>query len=124
MKTRLIVCTMLVALIAGLSIGPAWAAPPATHRVVHIVRWGENLIWIAGRYGSSVQAIMHANGLTNPHRIYAGQRLIIPGTAPYTGHVASSCDQAYTVRYGDTLSGISARDESRSRMRVLPPRRP
>jgi LysM repeat protein len=109
MKKRLVVYTMLVILIAGLSIGPVWAAPPATHQVVHIVRWGENLTWIAGRYGTSIQAIMHANGLHSPNRIYAGQRLIIPGTAPYTGAVASSCGQVYTVRYGDTLSGIAYR---------------
>jgi LysM repeat protein len=109
MKKRLVVSAMLVALFIGLSIGPVWAAPPATHRIVHVVRWGENLTWIAGRYGTSIQAIMHANGLNNPNRIYAGQRLIIPGTAPYTGPVASDCGQVYTIQYGDTLSGIAYR---------------
>jgi putative chitinase len=73
------------------------------------VRWGENLIWIAGQYGTSVQAIMNANGLSNPHRIYAGQRLLIPGHAPPTLPPASSCGEVYTVRSGDTLSGIAYR---------------
>jgi len=107
MERKLIVRAMLVILLAGLSIGPVWAAPPATHQIVHVVRWGENLTWIAGHYGTSVQDIMYANGLTNPNRIYAGQRLIIPSTAPYTGPVASGCCQTYTVKYGDTLSGIA-----------------
>ena len=44
----------------------------------HRVRWGETLFWIARRYGVTVQAIAEANGLRNVHRIYAGQRLIIP----------------------------------------------
>lgn len=107
MKKRLFVCTMLVALIVGLSIGPVWAAPPATSQLVHVVRWGENLTWIAGRYGTTVQAIMYANGISNPNRIYAGQRLLIPGAAPPTMPPASSCGQVYTVRPGDTLSGIA-----------------
>ena len=109
MKKRLVVCTMLVALFIGLSIGPVWAAPPATSQIVHVVRWGDNLISIAGRYGTSVQAIMHVNGINNPHRIYAGQRLLIPGAAPPPVPPASSCGQTYTVRYGDTLSGIAYR---------------
>jgi LysM repeat protein len=108
MKKRLIVCTMLVALSIGLSIGPVWAAPPASSQIVHIVRWGENLISIAGRYGTSVQAIMNANGIANPHRIYAGQRLLIPGAAPPVVP-APTCGQVYVVQYGDTLSGIAYR---------------
>jgi len=46
--------------------------------VIHIVRSGETLSAIARRYGSSVAAIMAANGLTNPHFIWVGQRLVIP----------------------------------------------
>jgi len=83
----------------------AWAAPPRANPLVHIVRWGENLTGIARRYGTSVQAIVAANHLTNANRIYAGQRLIIPGgwvPAPVSGRV-------HIVRYGDTLSGIAAR---------------
>jgi len=56
--------------------------PPATATPVlvriHAVKAGETLAIIAGRYGSSITAIMRANGLTNANRIYVGQRLIIP----------------------------------------------
>ena len=49
--------------------------------VIHIVQRGENLYRIALRYGVTVQAIAAANGIVNPHRIYAGQRLVIPRSA-------------------------------------------
>jgi LysM repeat protein len=52
---------------------------------------------------------MRANGLTNPHCIYAGQRLLIPCGPTPTPYTGPSCDQVYVVRYGDTLSGIAYR---------------
>lgn len=51
----------------------AGAATP----VVHIVARGENLFRIALRYGTTIRAIMQANGLKST-TIYTGQRLIIP----------------------------------------------
>lgn len=44
---------------------------------LHVVQRGENLFRIALRYGTTVEAIMAANGLTN-HNIYVGQQLRIP----------------------------------------------
>jgi len=43
-----------------------------------VVHSGDNLTWIAMRFGTSVWAIAQANGLANPNVIYAGQRLVIP----------------------------------------------
>lgn len=54
---------------------PAGQAPPAQ---IHIVQRGENLYRIALRYGTTPWAIAVANGLSNTHYIYAGQRLRIP----------------------------------------------
>jgi LysM repeat protein len=39
---------------------------------------GETAIAIARRHGTTVKALCEANGLTDPHRIYAGQVLTIP----------------------------------------------
>lgn len=39
---------------------------------------GDNLTHIAAQYGTSIDAILAANGLPNANRIYAGQSLIIP----------------------------------------------
>ena len=57
------------------------AAPAAqAAAVVHTVRRGESLWNIARHYGSSVAAIVEANGIADPSRIFGGQRLTIPGT--------------------------------------------
>ena len=48
---------------------------------VYIVQRGDTLFSIAHRSGTTVQEIMRANGLRST-RIYAGQRLIIPGSQP------------------------------------------
>ena len=45
---------------------------------IHVVKEGENLSWIARRYGITVEAILQANGLKDPDLIYPGQKLLIP----------------------------------------------
>ena len=54
------------------------AAPITGLTIVHTVQPGENLYRIARRYGTSVQAILQANGLADPALITVGQKLIIP----------------------------------------------
>jgi len=53
-------------------------ATPTIEPVVHTVKDGETLSKIAQNYGVTVEAIMEANGLTDPDRIITGQTLIIP----------------------------------------------
>ena len=48
---------------------------------MHIVSSGQNLTAIARRYGVTIDAIVRTNAITNASRIYAGQRLTIPGAA-------------------------------------------
>jgi murein DD-endopeptidase MepM/ murein hydrolase activator NlpD len=45
----------------------------------HVIESGESLYTIARRYNVTAQAIVQANGLGSPDRIYVGQRLMIPG---------------------------------------------
>ncbi|MGH2736841.1 MAG: LysM peptidoglycan-binding domain-containing protein [Actinomycetota bacterium] len=78
-----------------------WAAAPAAHAGSHLVRDGETLSGIAARYGTSPTALAQANNLSDPNFIVAGRRLQIP--ARLTMNVS------YTVRSGDTLSGIALR---------------
>ncbi|HEX2883084.1 MAG TPA: LysM peptidoglycan-binding domain-containing protein [Candidatus Limnocylindria bacterium] len=63
---------------------PAPVAAPTVPKAttVHTVARGESLWTIARRYGVSVSALAAHNGIANPSRIYAGQRLSIPGTVP------------------------------------------
>jgi LysM repeat protein len=70
----------------------------------HIVRPGDTLYSLARYYGTTVQAICEANHLINPHLIYVGQRLLIPGASPPT-----PCVTTHVVRYGETLTSIASR---------------
>jgi LysM repeat protein len=94
---------------------PVGAAPPdrgqSQDQIVHVVQRGQNLFRIALQYGTSVDAIVAANGLTSSHTVYAGQRLIIPrgsGGSATTGGAAAT-GGTYVVRWGDTLSRIAVR---------------
>ena len=107
---------------------PTTAAPTATPIVprptarpgdcVHTVRPGETLFSIARAYGVTIEAIMRANGISNPDRIFAGQRLTIPGCqatpgkpGPHPQPKPSSPPPGpvchHTVKPGETLYGIA-----------------
>ena len=45
---------------------------------IYVVQYGDTLFAIAQAYGTSVEALAEANGLTYPHTIYVGQGLVIP----------------------------------------------
>jgi LysM repeat protein len=73
---------------------------------------GDTLSAIASRHGTTVNALVQANGLRNPGQIYVGQRLVIGGggaSAPSGGQAVSGGGTVYTVRRGDTLSSIASR---------------
>lgn len=72
----------------------------------HIVRPGEDLWRIALRYGTTVSAIMRANGLRDPNLLHAGQQLRIPTTVSFP---PSARDGWYVVRPGDTVFRIALR---------------
>lgn len=104
--------TVTVALLLAITLA-AWSAPaalaaPQAQGGTHVVQAGETLSGIAARYGVSVQALMQANGITNPSLIYVGQRLTIPGSG---GGAAASAPTAtvHVVKPGETLGAIAAR---------------
>ena len=57
---------------------------PPTGQTSYTVVAGDNLSRIAVRFGTTVDAIVQANGIVNPNLIYVGQVLVIPtgGTTP------------------------------------------
>ncbi|MCV0403453.1 MAG: LysM peptidoglycan-binding domain-containing protein [Chloroflexi bacterium] len=89
------------------------AAPAASPSRSHTVRPGEHLTGIARHYGVTIAAISRANGIADPSRIYAGQRLTIPGSstaapaAPATKPAPSTPSRSHTVRPGEHLTGIA-----------------
>jgi membrane-bound lytic murein transglycosylase D len=64
-------------LLARLESVPVWT-PPQPRYTTYRVRSGDTLSVIAGRYRTSVSAIMRANGLRSANRLRVGQRLRIP----------------------------------------------
>ena len=89
---------------------------PNEGNVIHIVEWGETLFSIARRYGTSVDGICAANGIADPTRIFAGQRLMIPTSnapaAPAAAgatHVVRAGENLYRIalRYGTTVQALA-----------------
>lgn len=116
---RLSILIVLVAMLTGLVLpGVASAAPvsatavvaaaPLAGGVYHTVRPGDTLSGLARWYGTTVQAIMQANGLRST-TIFVGQVLFIPTGGGGGGGGGHSCSQFYWVQRGDTLSGIARR---------------
>ncbi|OYT69948.1 MAG: hypothetical protein CFK52_12530 [Chloracidobacterium sp. CP2_5A] len=70
-----------IARTGGSAPTPSQPAPPTAGAREHRVRIGDTLSGIARQYGASVEALQRANpSITNPNRIYPGQRITIPGS--------------------------------------------
>jgi LysM repeat protein len=63
-------------------------APTAPVGGTYVVQPGDTLVSIAARHGTTVAALMAANGLANANFIYVGQRLVIPGGTGAPGQPA------------------------------------
>jgi N-acetylmuramoyl-L-alanine amidase len=108
---------------AASSSAPTPAAPPASTGTgrIHVVRSGEHLTGIARHYGVTISTIASANRVTDPSRIFAGQRLMIPGTTPTASAAAArpaaptppaapappAAPRLHVVRPGEHLTGIA-----------------
>ncbi|XCB29971.1 LysM peptidoglycan-binding domain-containing protein [Arcanobacterium hippocoleae] len=103
---------------------PAAKSSPATAGATYTVKPGDTLSAIAAKYKTTVSALAHANAISNPSLIYAGQKLKITNTAnslptaakpaapANTGNTANTSpalhpSDTYTVKAGDTLGAIA-----------------
>ena len=95
-------------------------ASPAAAGVPHVVQPGETLWSIAAANGFTTRSLAAANGLSENSNVVLGSTIQIPSSAeaaaalgsqqtsaPSSGAPAPSAG-GYTVRPGDTLSGIAA----------------
>ena len=93
---------------AGGPTVPATPSKPATptpqpSTVTYTVQPGDTLSGIAAAYDTTYQHLAAINGIANPNLIYPGQVLTISG-----GGASTPQQTVYTVKSGDTLSGIAA----------------
>jgi LysM repeat protein len=63
-----------------LVVPPMVAMAPPAPQTTYEVRKGDTLIGIAKRHGVSPEAVATVNGISNPNRVRAGDKLIIPGS--------------------------------------------
>lgn len=75
---------------------------PVSGQTIYTVKTGDTLSKIAADFGTSYQTLAQLNGILNPDLIYPGQKLSIPSGS-------STSISYYTIRPGDTLSGIALR---------------
>ncbi|MBI5051828.1 MAG: LysM peptidoglycan-binding domain-containing protein [Chloroflexi bacterium] len=100
MFKRLLPMLIVIALAASLFLVQSASAQGTTH----VVQPGDNLFRIAIRYGTTVQAIQTANGLTG-FTIFVGQTLIIPSGATVITSTAASTDSTVTPTPAPTSPG-------------------
>jgi predicted Zn-dependent peptidase/LysM repeat protein len=84
---------------------PGWRdpGPAAVMPKYHIVGNGETLIGIAKKHGVGLEALVSLNRLDPKKAIFPGQKLTVP-----KGRAVPK-QRTYTVKKGDTLSGIAKR---------------
>jgi len=103
MKTALTKVLIVALLMSQLMVGIGVAEAAESSCTYYTVRWGDTLCSIARSYGTTVQAIAQANGISNTSFIHGGQVLCIPsGAAP-----SPPSGPYYTVQQGDTLYSIA-----------------
>ena len=82
---------------------PSNNTPAVPEGTVYTVKSGDTLSGIAQKYNTTVAALVSANGIKDANLIYVGQKIKIPGKAS----APAPSGVAYTVKSGDTLSGIA-----------------
>ena len=105
---------LMVPLGRGADFVKRYAALPASEKPTlhrYRVRRGDSISTIARTFGVNTSLVAQVNNLRNPNLIHPGRTLFIPalgsGASPASLSTGSSGEQLYTVRRGDSLSGIA-----------------
>ena len=110
---------------AATPAAPATSAPATSASgsgKVYVVKPGDTLSGIAARHGVGLSQVFKWNGLGMGSVIYPGQKVKVGGgsstpaptaTAPASPAPKPASSGSYTIKAGDTLSGIAARNNVR-----------
>lgn len=82
-------------------------APDGSVDGSHLVTAGETLSAIAVRFATTVGRLASSNEITDPDRIYAGQRLRLAGDVTTVAAGPDAAGSSHTVAAGETLSEIA-----------------
>jgi LysM repeat protein len=85
---------------------PDSATPEPNDVIRYVVKKGDTLSAIAKQHGVTLQRLISYNHITDPDRIYPGEVIDIPH-----GENVSAM-RFYTVKPGDTLSGIAKKHQT------------
>lgn len=94
---------------SGTNYIPGTVEHSADKVTYYTVQSGDTLSEIAQRFNTTYQAIAQKNGISNPNRIYPGQRLVISGEYASSSGSSGSTSSTYTVKSGDCLSTIGSK---------------
>lgn len=83
---------------------PGEAGEPAGS---HVVAAGESLVAIAALHGTTVSALVEANGLADPDLLRIGQVLLVPAAAAAGQADTAETGTLHVVAPGETLAGIA-----------------
>ncbi|WP_445154657.1 LysM peptidoglycan-binding domain-containing protein [Arthrobacter sp. Hor0625] len=109
--------------VAKAAAKPAAKPAAAATGSLYTVKSGDTLSGIAARHGVKLSDLLHRNGLSMRSVIYPGQRIKTgagaaaparpaapkPAATPAPRPAAPASSGSYTIKSGDTLSGIAAR---------------
>ncbi|HEY4616464.1 MAG TPA: LysM peptidoglycan-binding domain-containing protein [Citricoccus sp.] len=95
--------------LSGSASSGSTAGASGTTVTTHTVKSGDTLYGIATRHGIGLSALLQANGLSESSIIHPGQTLKLSGSASSGSTAGASGASSYTVKSGDTLSGIASR---------------
>ena len=79
----------------------------------HVIRPGDTLWSIAGRYGSRLALLESANPGIDPFRLMAGQRIVVPfafpvvpGDVPVSGELVGYCVEVQAHGFGGLMTAV------------------
>ncbi len=96
--------SILVVFVALLNPDSSAAQEEESAAPYYLVQEGDSIWGISNLLGIPMEELQIINGIDNPTQIMAGMHLFIPAPAEVNGRI-----DAHTVRYGDTLQGLSLR---------------